>query len=149
MWNILNFGINKIYITQKPFLSMVIRSKENSLAAWAFLFGVILAIIAGLSTSLFEMPIINGYTGYVYSILAILGIIIGFVNVNSKDTQTFLIAGAVLVIVSRFGMDSISGSFTSIGLEDTVSSVFAALLALFVPATIIVALKSVFSITKV
>jgi hypothetical protein len=127
---------------------MVIRSKENSLGAWAFLFGVVLAIVAGLSTSLFKVPIISGYTGYVYSILAILGIIIGFVNVNSKDTQTFLIAGAVLVIVSRFGMDSVSGSFTSIGLEDSVS-VFAALLALFVPATIIVALKSVFSITKV
>ncbi len=41
--------------------------------------------------------------------------------------------------------DSVRGSLIGIGIGDTVSSVFAALLALFVPATIIVALKTVFS----
>ena len=128
---------------------MVIRSKENSNAALAFLVGVILAIIVGLSTSLFEIPFFSNYAAQIYVVLAFLGVFIGFVNVESKDTPTFLLAGAVLVIVSRFGMDSISGSFSGIGLGETVSSIFAALLALFVPATIIVALKTVFSITRV
>ena len=128
---------------------MVIKSRENSVAARAFLIGVVLAIVVGLSTSLIDLPGFTNYSGYVYSVLALLGIFIGFVNVNSDDTHTFLLAGAVLVIVSRFGMDSVTGSFTSLGLGETVSSVFAALLALFVPATIIVALKTVFSIAKV
>jgi len=66
-----------------------------------------------------------------------------------KDSQTFLIAGAILVIVSKFGMESVTGSLIGIGIGDTVSSTFSALLALFVPATIIVALKTVFSIAKV
>ncbi|GAI87568.1 unnamed protein product, partial [marine sediment metagenome] len=79
-----------------------------------------------------------------------LGIFVGFsINVGGKDSQTFLIAGAILVVVSKFGMESVTGSLIGIGIGDIVSSVFAALLTLFVPATIIVALKTVFSIAKI
>lgn len=49
-----------------------------------------------------------------------------------------MIAGTVLVVVSRFGMESITGSLMGIGIGNLVSSVFGALLVLFVPATIIV-----------
>ena len=68
---------------------------------------------------------------------------------SGKDSQTFLLAGAVLVIVSKFGMESVRGSLIGIGLGDTVTSVFGALLVLFVSTTIIAALKTVFSIAKV
>lgn len=128
---------------------MPIKSKENSVGAWAFLIGVVLAIIIGLSTSLFSIPTLTKYSAQIYAILVILGLIIGFMNVAGKDSQTFLITGAILVIVSKFGMESITGSLIGIGIGDLVSSVFAALLALFVPATIIVALKTVFSIAKI
>ena len=46
-------------------------------------------------------------------------------------------------------MESVTGSLIGIGIGDTVSSTVAALLALFVPATIIVALKTVFGIAKI
>jgi hypothetical protein len=46
-------------------------------------------------------------------------------------------------------MESVIGSLIGIGIGDLVSSVFGALLVLFVPATIIVALKTLFSITNV
>ena len=129
---------------------MVIKSKENSIGAWAFLIGVILAIIIGISTSSFlSISAITTYSAQIYAILVILGIIVGFMGVAGKESQTFLIAGAVLVIVSKFGMESVTGSLIGIGVGDLVSSVFAALLALFVPATIIVALKTVFSIAKI
>ena len=42
-----------------------------------------------------------------------------------------------------------AGSLIGIGIGDAVTSTFAALLVLFVPATILVALKVVFSIAKV
>ena len=71
------------------------------------------------------------------------------INVFGKDSQTFLITGAILVIVSKFGMESVTGSLIGIGIGDLVSSIFAALLALFVPATIIVALKSLFNMAKI
>ena len=128
---------------------MGIRSKENSIGAWAFLIGVILAIIIGLSTSLISIPVLTTYSAQIYAILVILGLIVGFLNVTGKDSQTFLLAGAILVIVSKFGMESVTGSFIGIGIGDAVASTFAALLVLFVPATIIVALKTVFSIANV
>ena len=115
-----------------------------------FLIGVVLAIVIGLSTSSFlSLSAITKYSAQIYAILVILGLIVGFLNVTSKDSQTFMIAGAILVVVCRFGMESVTGSLIGIGVGDVVTSVFGALLALFVPATIIVALKTVFSIANV
>ena len=128
---------------------MVIKSKENSIGAWAFLIGVILAIIIGISTTLISIPTLTKYSVQIYGVLIILGLIIGFLNVTGKDSQTFLLAGAVLVIVSKFGMESVVGSLIGIGIGEMVASIFGALLVLFVPATIIVALKTVFSIANV
>jgi hypothetical protein len=129
---------------------MVLKSKENEFGAWAFLIGVILAVLIGVVTVLIPIPALTNYSAEIYGILVILGIIIGFWNVpTGKDSQTFLISSAILVIVSKFGMESVTGSLIGIGIGDLVSSVFGALLVLFVPATIIVALKSVFSIAKV
>jgi hypothetical protein len=128
---------------------MVIKSQENSLGAWAFLVGVILAIIIGISTTLISIPALTAYSAEIYGILVLIGIFVGFINVNVKDSQTFLVAGTILVIVSKFGMESVTGSLIGIGIGDLVSSIFGALLVLFVPATIIVALKTVFSIAKV
>jgi len=128
---------------------MVLKSHENSVGAWSFLVGVVLALIIGLFTTLLPIPALIEYSAQIYGILALLGLVVGFMIVGGKDSQTFLIAGATLVIVSKFGMESVSGSLIGIGLNDTVSSTFSALLALFVPATIIVSLKTVFSIAKV
>ncbi len=128
---------------------MVIKSHENSVGAWAFLIGVILAILIGLATTILSIPTLVLYSAQIYAILVILGLIIGFVSIPAKDSQTFLWAGAILVVVSRFGMESVTGSLIGIGIGDAVASVFGALLALFVPATIVVALKTVFSIAKI
>jgi len=130
---------------------MVIKAKENSIGAWAFLIGVILAIIIGLGASSFlSFENLMGYSAQIYGILVLLGLVIGFtINTSGKDAQTFLITGAVLVVVSKFGMESVTGSLIGIGLVDAVASTFAALLALFAPATIIVALKTVFSISHI
>lgn len=128
---------------------MTIKSRENYIGAWAFLFGVVLAVLIGLSTTLIPIPSLSKYSPQIYGMLVILGILVGTLNVTNKDSQTFLISGAILVIVSKFGMESVTGSLIGIGIGDAVSSVFAALLVLFVPATIIVALKTVFSIANV
>ncbi|MBM3228636.1 hypothetical protein FJZ20_02020 [Candidatus Pacearchaeota archaeon] len=128
---------------------MAIKSHENSIGAWAFLIGVILAVLIGLSTTIIPNPTVIRYSGQIYGILVLLGLVIGFVNVPEKDSQTFLWAGTALVIVSKFGMDSVRGSLIGIMVGDAVSAVFAALLALFVPATIVSALKTVFSISKI
>ena len=124
---------------------MAIQSSENSVAAWSFFIGVVLAIIIGLSATILPLPTLVAYSKSIYGVLIVLGLIIGFAGARTgKDSQTFLLAGAVLVVVSKFGMESVTGSLIGVGIGDAVASVFAALLALFVPATIIVALKNLF-----
>ncbi len=126
------------------------RSRENSIGAWAFFIGVILAVIIGLFTILIPIPMLKQYSSFIYLILVILGIVVGAsINVTGKDSQTFLTTGAILVIVSKFGMDSVTSSLIGIGAGDVASSIFASLLSLFVPAIIIVALKGVFELAKV
>ena len=127
----------------------MLKSKENSVGAWAFVVGVVLAVAIGLSTTALPIPLLTAYSAQIYAILVILGITVGFMNVTGRETQTFLMAGTVLVIISSFGMDGVTGSLIGIGVGDAVTSVFGALIALFAPATIIVALKTVFSIAKV
>jgi hypothetical protein len=144
----------KIYIihyTQLNRLSlkMGITSRENSVGAWAFLIGVILAVVIGASASSFlDIPSITQYSDTIFGILVILGLVVGFM-MTGKDSEKFMIAGAVIVIVSNQGGEAISGSLIGLGIIDAINSVFAALVALFVPATIIVALKSVFNMAKV
>lgn len=129
---------------------MVMKSRENSIGAWAFLIGVILAVVVGLSTLIIPISSLTKYSSFIYFILVILGVIIGAsINTTGRDSQTFLITGAVIVLVSKFGMESVISSLIGIGAGDTASSIFASLLALFVPATIIVALKTVFSMARV
>lgn len=129
---------------------MVLKSRENEIGAWSFLIGVVLALIVGLATVLMPVSVLTKFSPQIYGVLVLLGLIIGYWSIpGGKDSQTFMIAGTVLVIVSRFGMESIAGSLIGIGLGDIVSSIFGALLVLFVPATIIVALKSVFSVARV
>jgi hypothetical protein len=128
----------------------MIKAKEISIGAWAFLIGVILAVLIGISASFFSIPSIQAYSSVIYGILVVLGLIVGFsINVARKDTQSFLITGTILVIVSKFGMDSVTGSLLGLGVGNITSTTFAALLALFVPATIVVALKTLFGLSKV
>lgn len=129
---------------------MVIKARENLLGAWVFLIGVVFSILVGLSaTTLLPLKLLTGYGTEIYGILVLLGLIVGFVSVRSQDSQTFLIAGAVLVIVSKFGMESVKESFIGIGAVSMVTTIFGALLAMFIPAIIVVVLKTVFSISNI
>lgn len=129
---------------------MVLRSRENSIGAWLFFVGVILAVVVGLSTpSFLSIEEIAKFSKQIYAILVILGVSVGLViKMEEKDSKTFMMAGAVLVIVSKFGMESVTGSLIGIGIGDTVVSTFSALLALFVPATIVVSVRTVFGLSK-
>ena len=132
---------------------MAIKAQENSIGAWTFLIGFIFAVVIGLSASSFlSLSFITKYNPQIYGILVLLGIIVGFfIQVSGKDSQTFLLTGTILVVVSKFGMEGVimTGTLIGIGIGDSISTIFGALLAMFVPATIVVALKTLFSIAKV
>jgi len=103
----------------------------KSFGAWAFLVGIVLAVIFG----------IIGMTELLTIVLFIIGIIVGLLNVTDTEVTPFLMAGAVLVIVSALGSDVLSAIEWAAGILD-------AILVIFVPATAVVAIKSVFSIAK-
>ena len=121
---------------------MVIRSRENLFGAWAFLGGVILALLVGIFAGRSIDPVIPG-------ILAVIGIVVGFF-VSEKDVQTFLLASVSLVIVSYAGVSGLilNAAVLGVNIEKYVLGILGALLTLFVPATIIVAIKTVFSLAK-
>lgn len=104
----------------------------KTVGAWAFLVGVVLAIVLGA---------VGSISGLLAISLVILGIIIGLLNITEKETQPFLMAGVVLVIVSALGQ-------TVLSVIPVIARMLSALLILFVPATVIVAVKSVFALAK-
>src|SRR3989338_7141221 len=119
---------------------MPLRARENLFGAWAFLIGTVLAFILGIFFRNDISPVMLG-------ILALMGIIIG-VFVSERAVQTFLLAAVSLVIVSYAGVSGLvlTAAFAGIDIGRLILSVLGALLVLFVPATIIVALKTMFSV---
>jgi len=104
------------------------------IGAWAFLIGVLVAVIVGAVPGIV-------LSGALAITLVVIGLIIGLLNVADKEVTPFLLAAVSLVIVSTFGS-------AALAVIPTVSNILGALLMLFVPATVIVALKEVFSIAR-
>lgn len=117
-------------------MRMVLKARENLIGAWAFLIGVILAVIIGLFSSYLGQATIA-----IQSILAVIGIVVGLLNISDKDITTFLWASLSLVVVGYMGQNAL-------GIIAQIGGILNALLLMFVPATIIVALKAVFSIAR-
>src|SRR3989344_1211530 len=108
--------------------------KGNQIGGWAFLIGVLLAVVFGLFSDV--------GTGFVW-VLVLIGLIVGVLNITERETNSFLMSGAVLIIASAFGGDV----FASIAYVD-LGNVFDMLLAIFVPATIVVAVKHSFALAR-
>ena len=110
----------------------------QKIGSWAFIVGVVVALVA---------PIFAGLSPWLITLLIVLGLVIGFLNITVADTQTFLLAALALVIVS--GFSSTSGVITQVaGIGPALGRIFGGLLLLVVPATIIVALRSIHTVSR-
>ena len=111
----------------------------NKIGSWAFLIGLLLAVIFGVIG--FESGLLGLQGQTIIYILVAIGIIIGFLNVAGKEVQPFMMSGTVLIIAS-----ALAGSMlTSI---KYIGGIFGALLLIFAPATVIVAIKNVFQLAR-
>ncbi|MBU0457686.1 MAG: hypothetical protein ABH824_00490 [Nanoarchaeota archaeon] len=113
------------------------REKSNLLGKWSFLIGIILAVLLGLGfTSTYQQQMLWA--------VFLIGIVVGLLNVTTKEVSAFLTSGMILVLVSFLGIE--------VGIFDVVAPVIVnilkGILTLFVPATIIVALRAVFVMAK-
>ncbi len=91
---------------------------------WAFIVGLILAVIAGLVT-----------VSYAALILAVLGLIVGFLNVTEAETTGFLIASIALMLTNA--------SITVIGIA-ILTAIFSNIAVFVAPAALVVAVKAVY-----
>ena len=110
---------------------MAKKKQVSQLGSWAFLLGVVLAILFTFVS----------YPQYAWT-LVFLGIVVGLLNITSKETSKFLFAGTVLIIASNFASELVINIIPKLG------ELFANLTVLFATSTIVVALKSVFELAK-
>jgi len=104
--------------------------RGRKIGRWAFLVGVVLAVV---------FAFVGKMSPDVVAVLISIGFIVGLLSVSEEESQPFLMSGAVLIIASVFGQNAI----LSFAILDRM---FSALLVIFVPATIVVAVKNVFGI---
>lgn len=107
----------------------------NKIGAWAFIFGIILAMVAGF------WPL----SPAMISTLIVLGLVVGFLNIETHQANNFLFTTLVLVLISSLG-GNLLGQITIIG--TTLNSIFSAIVTFVIPAAIIVALKSIYTLAK-
>ena len=122
----------------------MVRSKENLVSAYAFLIGVILAVVFGLFNNSLEQA-----GGLFYTVLVIIGLVVGFMNVGDKNSSTFLMASLALIIVAALGSDPLKYVAQNNYVVTALRNILGSLLVLFVPTTIVVALKTVFAMAKI
>lgn len=107
------------------------------LGSWSFLVGVVLAVLLGLGFT-------GAYATQMLWAVFLLGLVVGLLNITTSEAGSFLTSGTVLVLVSFLGVQV--GVFE--GVAPSIANILKGILTLFVPATIIVALRAVFGLAR-
>jgi hypothetical protein len=116
---------------------------DKRVGHYAFIIGVIIAVVLGLAASALNANTVAVLT----SILVVLGLVAGFMNVTGKETKEFLTIAAILVIVSYAGGAAANlGAVLVVG--KFISGIFSAIMAFVVPATVVVGLKDILELAQ-
>jgi len=108
------------------------------LGAWAFIIGLILAIIVAIVSS-------TVVPQWAVIVLAILGIIVGLLNVTAGEAHKFLIAAIAFLLSFK----SLGDVLTTLALGWGGVGTFFSLLSIFMaPAAAVVAIKALFALSK-
>lgn len=115
---------------------------------YAFLLGVLLGVVWAIIAII--NPVVATNT-VVLSLLVILGIVVGLLNISAKETLPFLLASAVLVIMFGFGATYLGivgqgSAFDFIG--KFLQGLLTYLMILVVPSGIVVALKELYAFAE-
>jgi hypothetical protein len=101
---------------------------------WAFIIGLIIAVVCG---------IILPQNTAIIVVLIILGIIIGLLNINAKETMLFLVATIALIVVGN-----VFAPLTMLGIGKILGSILSYVATLMAPAAIIAAIKALWAVGK-
>jgi len=100
----------------------------------AFIAGVVVSVIAGFLSAPWILPL-----------LTILGLAVGFLNVTTREMQSFILIAIGLVLISAFAAPQIQ-SLPEVG--PVLSRMYIALLLFLAPAATVVALRGLFLIAR-
>ena len=109
--------------------------KINKIGEWAFLAGVIIALLLGL----FKGEV----TGTFATVLVVLGIIVGILNIAEKETTPYLVATIALLVAGSAGLGALP--FANIV---NLSAMLQNIVLFVAPAAVIVALKTIVTLGK-
>ncbi len=114
---------------------------EQKIGHYSFIGGVILAVVLGLVPT----ATLGTAAAWLTSLLVVLGLIAGFINVTGKETKEFMMVAVVLIIAAFAGgaSEKLSG-VEFIG--QYIAGIFSQVLAFVVPATVVVGLKDIWAL---
>ena len=113
---------------------------EQKIGHYSFIGGVIIAIVLGLFAAN-----LGTATVWLVSLMVLLGLIAGFLNVTGKETKEFMMVATVLIIAAfAGGASGTLGQVEMIG--QYIQGIFDNILAFVVPATVVVGLKDIWSL---
>ena len=116
---------------------------ERKIGSYSFIVGVILAVVLGVASPALGSQAVT----WLYSLLIVAGLVIGFLNVTGKEVKEFLMVSVALVIVAYAGKGFIN--FDDVKIVGTyLAGIFSSILAIVIPATIVVALKEIWELAK-
>jgi hypothetical protein len=99
---------------------------------WAFIAGLVITVLAGFVTTVPETTVLLT--------LFILGLVVGFLNIDKKDTTEFLVAVIALLAVGSLGALSVGQLIMPVGYLQAILNGFIAFVA---AAALVVSLKAV------
>ena len=108
---------------------------NSSIGSWAFILGVVIAVISGLAAGA-----LADYMAYVAILLVILGLVVGFLNIGAKEVTDFLIASIALIAIGAANISTIPmiGGY--------LASMVMYIAAFVAPAALVVSLKAIYNL---
>lgn len=109
----------------------------NSMGKWAFMLGVIIAVL---------MAFVNiPYSGL---LLVILGLFVGLVNIAAGEVESFLIAVIALLVVGLASVQAINTLPIVGNIFEVIQGIVGSLISFVAPAALIVALKQIYALAS-
>ena len=116
---------------------------EKQIGNYSFIIGVILAVVLGLAT-----PQLGTLKPWLWSLLVVLGLIVGFLNISGKEIKEFLWVTVALVVVAFAGSAQVESWAEVQIIGPYLKGIFDSILAFVVPASVVVALREVWELAK-
>ena len=109
---------------------------SKGIGGWAFIIGLVLAVV---------IAIVGAASGsWAYWVLAVLGLIVGLLNITDKEVVKFLVAAIAFMVTFQ----ALGGIVANMPLGDFFARFFQLVSVFIAPATAVVALVALYGLTR-